>query len=377
VSSNSARVRFKEFPPRLKERLERGFEKYRFSLCEERDWERVRSFIGRHWNPDHVYCRMQELVVWQQRDAETGNYNFVFAEDRSLGEIHSIQAFIPNRQFDNSLKDLDLWPGLILAVNESVPGLGSQVLRFLLETVRPRSIGGFGISREAARLYPKMGLTMGWMNHHYLLNPEKNEFHLADPAGMSVQPPAVEENPPRKLRELVGDAVLHVDMEAIRPEEQVPAKSARYLYNRYARHPVYRYALMTIEEEQRPIGLLVYRVAEHQEARAVRMVDFVGQDRAWLGLQPELLDILQREDAEYLDLYSLGLDMNYLKSGGLRVRMPDDPVIIPTYFEPFVRKNVVLDWAHLVPPGVRYRMFKGDSDQDRPGMILPVRSPTA
>ncbi len=48
---------------------------------------------------------------------------------------------------------------------------------------------------------------------------------------------------------------------------------------------------------------------------------------------------------------------------------PGDPVVIPNYFEPFERRNKVLDYGFIVPSGVRYRMFKGDSDQDRPNRI--------
>lgn len=45
--------------------------------------------------------------------------------------------------------------------------------------------------------------------------------------------------------------------------------------------------------------------------------------------------------------------------------------MLPHYFEPLERRNKDIAFGHIAPPGARYRMFKGDSDQDRPNRDLP------
>ena len=69
---------------------------------------------------------------------------------------------------------------------------------------------------------------------------------------------------------------------------------------------------------------------------------------------------------EYIDFYLYGIEDDILRDAGF-VLQDDDVNIIPNYFEPFVQKNISLDfYADSLEEII---LFKGDGDQDRPNFI--------
>ena len=46
----------------------------------------------------------------------------------------------------------------------------------------------------------------------------------------------------------------------------------------------------------------------------------------------------------------------------------NDHEVIPNYFEPFLKKNVSIEFAYKAKEN-NYAIFKADSDQDRPNKI--------
>lgn len=364
-------VRMTDVAPALRRRIEKGLARYTFRFCEDGDWERVRVFLRDHWNASHPYVTVPELVRWMLRDPETGRYSFYFAEHRGNGEIHACATYLLTSHFDRSIPVRDVWAGLWAARRGAAPGLGGDCLRRLMDEIRPRSIGGIGMSRNTVDLLPKLGWNLGLADHHYILNPDAREFRLIDGLASAPVPPPISRGPCRRLCALAGDEVRSLRIEGFDPLACVPAKSMTYLYNRYAAHPFYKYRLAAIEDDHGPLAVLVSRTAEAEGGRAVRLVDFVGRDEAWTNLGPALVGLVREERAEYADLYSAGLDPALLKRAGMIAHPPGDSVVVPNYFEPFERKNKTLDYGFIVPPGVRYRMFKGDSDQDRPNLFAP------
>jgi hypothetical protein len=369
-------VRMTDFEPALRRHLEAGFRRYEFGFCGADDWEALRLFLRDHWSATHPYVVSPELVRWMLRDPETGRYNCYLARHRASGEIHACATYLLTSQFDPALPVRDIWPGLWRSVPGAAPGLGGECLRRLMDEIRPRSIGGLGMSRNTVDILPRLGWTLGVMDHHYLLNPEIRDFRLVVGARPATPIARGSSGASHRLRDLDADEVRSLRIDGVDPFDRVPAKTGAYLCNRYARHPVYTYRLLAIENHHGPLGVLVSRTTGAEGARAVRLVDFVGRDEAWTGLGPALANLVGEERAEYADLYSAGLDTDLVRAAGMIPHPPGDPVIIPNYFEPFERMNKVLDYGYIAPPGVRYRMFKGDSDQDRPNLIPPAKGVT-
>ena len=108
------------------------------------------------------------------------------------------------------------------------------------------------------------------------------------------------------------------------------------------------------------------RVCSHGGARAIRIVDFIGPSAVLRGLRDQWTYLLKNIDAEYLDFYNAGINEDDLLASGFTRREAGDDIVIPNHFEPFIQKNVEIDYMINAPAGQTYRIVKGDSDRDRP-----------
>ena len=69
------------------------------------------------------------------------------------------------------------------------------------------------------------------------------------------------------------------------------------------------------------------------------------------------------------DFYEYAIGDSIMSKSGLHKNHFNDQIIVPNYFEPFVRKNINLKWAIKSSNSVMTPMFKGDCDQDRPKIL--------
>ena len=317
-----------------------------------------------------------ELLRWQQYDEATRSYNFVYAEHRETGEIASCLAYILTSHFDPNISIKGLWLGLWRSKPGAPPGLGGELGRFLGHTVRPRSIGCLGLSKITLARIPRMGFTVARMQHHYLLNPDLDEFLLVDRPDLAPAPTFMPSSYTPTLHELGPEEVRDFRIEGFEPEKLVPVKTTTYLYNRFARHPLLKYRFFAVKRGDRTFGIMVTRTVSALGAKAMQIVDYLGHDEGWIGLDQALIKLIRETGAEFIDLYSYGIGDGELAASRMVSHRADDPVIIPIYFDPFEKRNKDLDCGFMVLPGTRYRVFKGDSDQDRPNRPVAASAET-
>ena len=74
-----------------------------------------------------------------------------------------------------------------------------------------------------------------------------------------------------------------------------------------------------------------------------------------------------KEKHEYVDIYEVGIEDEILENSGFLERVEKDVNIIPNYFEPFVQENIEIYYMSNCKD--KFRMFKGDGDQDRPSIV--------
>ena len=61
-----------------------------------------------------------------------------------------------------------------------------------------------------------------------------------------------------------------------------------------------------------------------------------------------------------------GIDQKLFEKSGFNLNLKDDNFIVPTYFEPFVEKNIDIYFEKSHKDLI---IFKGDSDGDRPNIV--------
>ena len=322
------------------------------------------AFIDRHWSAGHILARDRALMDFQHGDPDDrDHYNWLIAEDN--GEMVGILGYIPTRIYDAALDGqcfvwLTLW-----CVRPDMRGsaVGLRLLR-AFEKVEPNSgVGVLGVNPEHPPMYRALGYRVGELAHHVLFSNIMTTKLANRPEGwiapkMSKGSARLDKVTASRLPEIVAD------------ERAVPYKTAAYFSNRYLGHPIYRYDVFAVVISGKPRALLAARVAEHDGARALRIVDYAGPSEVLAACGPALLDLIVERGAEYADLWEYGLEPDDLADCGFARVAADGDLIVPNYFEPFVRQNQRIEFAIRAPERLPVRIFRGDGDQDRPSTMV-------
>jgi hypothetical protein len=178
------------------------------------------------------------------------------------------------------------------------------------------------------------------------------------------------------LREISGEELLDIVIEDFVPESITPLKTNAYLYNRFVMHPLFKYRMFAVTYRGRVAGLLVTRTVSALGVKAMQIVDYLGHDNGLIGIGHALVDLIRESNVEFIDLYSHGVGEAELAASGMIPHRAADPVVIPLYFDPFEKDSHDLDCCIVALEGVTYRVFKGDSDQDRPNRLLSGQNGT-
>ena len=113
--------------------------------------------------------------------------------------------------------------------------------------------------------------------------------------------------------------------------------------------------------------MCVLRLIKHNNQTVIKIIDFIGPSNFFSNFNNLFIILLKKYSAEYIDFYSYGMNEKNIKGAGF-VNVDDyKGLIVPEYFEPFVRSNINLMYGYKTtinhPP---IRIFKGDGDRDRP-----------
>ena len=345
--------------------------RYEVRMAVETDAEAIVTFIEQHWRKDHAFVKSRTLLDWQHFDPETRRYNFILGVQRATGQIHGLLGIIPLSQFDPGIGFERLVWMAIWKVRDDARGvrLGRHLMSHLEDVLQPEIVSTVAASGMTLPMYQARGFLGGRLSHYFLLNPAVAEFKLAANVGPAHRrSPASRSGPIRRLVPAFEDD-LRACAEVFSSQEAVPRKTPEYLVRRYLRHPFYRYQAWAILEATEPLGLLVTRICSHEDAHAIRIVDFVGRSSALRGLGVEWVRLMTEHKAEYVDFCNSGISHEDLAASGFLRRDPAGDLVIPNYFEPFVRENIEIGYVIRLKKGLPYRVVKGDSDQDRPNLL--------
>ena len=123
------------------------------------------------------------------------------------------------------------------------------------------------------------------------------------------------------------------------------------------------------------LGLFVSRIISIKGKNVIRIIDYFGSNESLEKSYVLFIYLFKKYNAEYIDMYSFGIPSKSLEFAGLINIGNQKGLIIPNYFEPFVKKNINLTFAYKAEkPHPKIRLFKGDGDQDRPSQINVINT---
>jgi hypothetical protein len=337
----------------------------RIAYCALDEVDAFVDFLREHWRADHVLVTDRAVLDWQHRDEDAGRYNVVLAWEGD--ELLGVLGFIPASRYDPDLAaDREtVWLTTWRVRDDRASGLGLSMLRWLERALAPRWTGTVGLKSSTRGIYDALGYRTGVLARHFLLHPDRQDCRLAD--GVDDVPRGSRDTGPAStsLLALGADELLAATVGmGLDDGPGAPARTRRHVLARYLEHPFYDYRVHLVTGPS-AAALVVTRVCEYDGARALRLVELVGDPDALAGAP--LVDLVVAADAEYLDAYVVdGADA--LRAAGMQPLAAHSGLVLPGHFEPFERRNVELAWALKGPagPGGLTIIGKGDADQDRP-----------
>ena len=348
---------------------------FKIRIANNSDKQSLIKFIKNKWNSDHVFVKNPDFFDYMHLSKNNKNeYNFVIAEDKDSKAILAIHGFITPAHYDSNLTNKDVFLAIWKALDVGIPGLGIRTLEYIHDHLNARLIEAISFDEEVTELYQMLGFTTGYLSHYVLFNPKIKEFQIA----RNVEPGMLLNQ--KKPENYYSLKVGKIDLLNEHSEESIsklllsylPIKSKSYLINKYAKHPHYDYEYAIATEGKDIKFIAVLRKLEVKKAKIIRIVDFLGDESFFPKVTLEFQNLLQECEAEYLDFYFHGLNKSYFEKSGFVNRKSYPDLIIPNYFEPFVSKNIDLNFAVRFPNEINFnqiRLFKGHGDQDRPSII--------
>lgn len=331
--------------------------------CMDADVPAVMAFLDAHWAKGHVLSTHRALMDWQHASrTEAGAYNWMIAADAD--GVQGVLGFVPTAHFDPALTAhpftwLALWKVRPAPENHS---LGLQMLQALGRLNPDGAIGVLGINPAHPPMYRALGYRVGALGHSFVSASGGAPTLIAAPEGYDWPTPR-----PGVARFVPLDATALAGLRVA--SGHVPAKTPLYFVNRYLAHPVYRYKVFGVQLHDTIVALLATRVASHEAAQALRLVDFVGDEAGLAESGSALGRLLADENCEYADFWQWGLQAATLERCGFRPVPGDGSVIVPNYFEPFLQKNARIEFAVKETGDAPLAIFRGDGDQDRPNRV--------
>tara|TARA_Y100001968_G_C19446092_1_gene765430 strand:- start:2187 stop:3224 length:1038 start_codon:yes stop_codon:yes gene_type:complete len=340
---------------------------YLINFIKESDVEEVQDFIDREWKNGHILSTSKDLFNWQYSN-EDGSYDFIITKHGNT--IVGVLGFIQTAKYDKNLINNNvIWLALWKVSKQiKVTGIGLRMLSFLKSRVNHVAIAVNGINTAHPPLYKSLGYISAELNHYYVTNNDSNLKIVLSPKGY-IHPKV---NKMGEIWELVSKNNINninIKLFSYKDSNKSIKKTPNYFLNRYLKHPFYKYQVYLIYGiPPQEAALIALRFDEVNGSNVLRIIDFLGNPEILTHAGKGLQKIMIENKVEYADFWSYGISDEIMKKLGFKKVKEDESIIVPTYFEPFIKSNgsILFAFKDLTTSNNVPIIVKGDGDQDRP-----------
>ena len=340
---------------------------YSFRMANINDTDNIMHFIREEWDKNHILGHNKELFLWQYGKTEYGDcdtINIVLMEEKKSGLICGMMGFIPYSNNQNELH-ISTSMGMVKSDNP-IPMAGVELIRRQQRMVGEKANFASGTNpKTILPIYERVFKHYtGYMQQYYILNTRKDTFNIASIDRMMQSSDRFDESG-LQLENVDNFEDMSSKYDLLERNRRMSIKSPQYIKKRFFDHPIYHYKKWILNFKGVNVGALFGREITLNNSIILRLVDYRGNLKYLSCLGTALHDLMWTEGYEYIDLMvsdcsDLGLDR-----AGFSLLDPDGDIIIPHYFEPFIRKNI----KNYYQNNGDIVVFKADGDQDRPNRI--------
>ena len=340
---------------------------YNIRLCKVNELFKLQVFINNYWREGHILCHSDELFHFQHKNEDNDNvFNFVVAENLVTGEFDGVFGFIISNIYDkskkiSSIKWSAIWKVRDDVKNKEIRSLGLALFKYILDLHPHIPYVALGMSESNIAICKALHFKNGALTHYYIANENITDFKIAkNPKFIVAECPKNTINTIQRIDNISYVNGIHNPIN--------PYKNLEYFNGRYSQHPLYKYDYYGITSYGTLKLIIVARKVNILNTCVIRIVDMIGSFDDIYSIYNQMQGLLQQEEAEYIDCYNTGIETKHFIESGFNIVEGD--TIIPDYFEPFERRNIILNYAYSSDENIV--IFKGDADQDRPNTIKSI-----
>lgn len=336
-------------------------ELYDFRLAYQSEVLKIMKFLKREYAENHILANDKQIFEFQYK--AYGNINVFLMLEKKTQKIVGLNGFVV---YSNASDRLYISSALTKVIDTlPIPMSGIELIKRFKDYTKAKAYFSSGTNPKTMAPIGKkyFGYDVGIMQQYYFLNPSVKEYHICK---INHKIEYNSNNFPIKQLKFVSFnnfTELQQVFDFSKSYKNLPYKSGEYIKRRFFEHPIYQYKVYGLKDINDIKAILVARVVQHENIKVIRFVDYIGdiENLAYIG--QEVKNLLQKQNLEYADFLLNGVPQEIMELSGFKLRNAEDENIIPTYFEPFVQKNVDI-WFQSSEKNLC--IFKADGDQDRP-----------
>ena len=334
---------------------------FEFRIAGESDINGIMSFIRKYWDESHILGNDIDFFRYHYCE-EDGSVNVYLMIDKQ-GEISGMLGFV---QYSSTPQGR-YFSGSIAKVKRDLPlpMCGVELMNRFYEYIAPYVEFACGTNpKTILPLFKNIfKYQTGKMEQFFFLNEYLNEYRIISiPDSIKIKIAETGNSYADQYCLHKKEKIDDIDFDFNKKYEHLPIKSKEFIDKRYFHHPVFAYDVYGIENGEECKGILFTREIVYNSSSLILIVDFLGDIQCCGHIQNALKNILYEKKAECFSLLVANFPSEILKSSGF-YKLESEDVIIPTYFEPFVKQNVS-NYFESSEQGMI--IFKATGDQDNP-----------
>lgn len=326
--------------------------------------KKIMLFIKKHWSKKHILANDLNLLLnFYKKNSKY--LNIIICVNKT--SIISILGFVDYSQY-NKIPKSSVWLALWFT-SYKYPASGILVLNYLCKKFNSRNIYGLGLTQNALMILKKYGFKFGVMNHYFKLNENfKNNFKILKNYNYRL---TKKHKNFYKNRMSDYSLLIHNDLKNISFLSKFE-KNFEYIKTKFVNNKYYNYKLYLLTFRVKKQLIIIIRKIKVKNTNVLRVVDIIGNTNNFKYTGKFFDFILLKENAEYVDFLNYGIvDSQFAEAGFLKLNYKSK-LIVPNYFEPFISKNKIINYAYQInnKNNKKININKADGDQERPNKLL-------
>lgn len=329
-------------------------------LAKISDTDDILEFVKKNWDRNHIFIKKPELMLWQHLVKKKGYLNFVIAKNKKKS-IVGLQGLISKNLSSSNFGNNNLWLALwkIDKNKAEKKALGMELLDFVIEKFKPKSMCSVGINKKVEILFKLMGFKTGMMKQYYIKSNFKSKFSKHINQDFNIL---------KKKKDIINIKKINID-KLFDFNFFDKDKSMKYFKHRFQNHPFYKYFVLEIKNCTNKEKLrIIVREINFSNEKIWRVVDISNSNINKFYNPIFFSKYLFKNKVSYIDFLINDECKEIPLKLGFTLRKEN--IFLPHHFEPFENKIINVSYCYKIFDKRKlYSVFKSDGDFDRPSII--------